>query len=430
MSQNAVVNEQLLIESHYGVVVHRGFKPLYADDNYARYFGYQSGQDIVALSSLLPLIAPTEQSNALLAYEQVMAGKLQPGVRTYKNIDNQGHELIVLTVDHVIEWQGEKAMQVTIVDLSPQAETQRQLQASEERYRALVDGSIQGIFVHKNFRPLFCNKAYAQMLGFADEQALMEQHSILPMIASDHHLQAHKDNYQLLAGNKDFIKTEAQSIRFDGSPVWMSLLSRPIQWDGETVVQVTAMDITEQQLLRQRLEHRANYDGLTNVLNRRAAMELLGKHFAHAQLHGNPFCCVLIDFDNFKSINDRYGHHMGDEVLREFATHCKTSIRKNDVIGRWGGEEFVLIFPDTDLQHAATIAERICDGITRLRVSAGSIDIGFSVSMGVSSLSDETSTVEQLLSNADNALYQAKHQGKSRVVIAGEDIDVCAQFLR
>lgn len=422
MSPNTAFNEQLFIESHYGVVIHRDFKPLYADDNYARYFGYQSAQDILSLPSLLQLIAPHEQQNAILANDATMTGKTRPGVRTYKNIDNEGNELIVLTVDHVIEWQGQKAMQVTIIDLSQQVETQRRLQASEERYRELVDGSIQGILVHKNFKPLFCNQAYARMLGFADEHALMAQSSILPLIGSEHHLQAHKDNHQLLIGDKKTIKTEAKGVRSDGSTVWLSLLSRPIQWNGEQVVQVTAMDITEQQLLRERLEHRANYDGLTNLLNRRAVMELLEKQFAHDQRYANSLCCVLIDFDNFKSVNDQYGHQVGDEVLKLFAATCKKSIRKSDFIGRWGGEEFVLVLPNTDVEQAVAIAERICESMTKLRVAAENVYVGFSVSMGVSFLSDDISSVEQLVSKADKALYQAKYQGKNRVVIATEEM--------
>jgi len=422
VSPNTAFNEQLFIESHYGVVIHRDFKPLYADDTYARYFGYQSSQDILALSSLLELIVPHEQQNAILAYEETMTGEARPGVRTYKNVDNEGNELVVLTVDHVIDWQGQAAMQVTLIDLSPQVEIQRQLLASEERYRALVDGSIQGILVHKNFKPLFCNLAYAKMLGFADEHALMAQNSLLPFIASNHHLQAHKDNHKLLIGEKPSIKTEAQSIRSDGSTVWLSLLSRPILWDGEQVVQVTAMDITEQQLLRQRLEHRANYDGLTNLLNRRAVMELLEKQFTHDRMYANSLCCVLIDFDNFKSINDQYGHHIGDEVLKLFAVSCKKSIRKSDFIGRWGGEEFVLILPNTEIQQAVITAERICENVSKLRVKAENTSVGFSVSMGVSYLSFDITSVEQLLSAADKALYQAKYLGKNRVVVATEDM--------
>jgi diguanylate cyclase (GGDEF)-like protein len=193
-----------------------------------------------------------------------------------------------------------------------------------------------------------------------------------------------------------------------------------VLWDGEQAVQVTAIDITEQKLLRERLEYRANYDGLTNLLSRRAFKELFEKQFVYDQRHSNSLCCVLIDIDNFKYINDKNGHHIGDKVLQLFASTCKSNIRKNDFIGRWGGDEFVLILPDTDLEQASLIAERLCDDITKLRLTIDGGCLSFSVSMGVSSLSDYTPSVKILLSEADKALYQAKHQGKSRVVIASE----------
>jgi len=413
-------SDQLIIESHYGVVIHRNFKPLYADDNYARFFGYQTGQDILSLTSLLQLIAPHDHQKAMFVYNGIMSGKQKSGVRTYKNIDKEGNELVVLAIDHIIEWQDQQAMQVSIIDLSYQFEMQRKLKVSEERYRALVDGSIQGILVHKDFNPLFCNQAYAQMFGFEDEQALMDENSILPLISSKYHHQAHQDNYALLVGEKSVIKTEVKGIRADGSTVWVSLLSRTVLWDGEQTVQVTAMDITEQKLLRERLEYRANYDGLTNMLTRRAFEELLEKQFVYDQRHSNSLCCVLIDVDNFKSINDQNGHHTGDEVLQLFAYTCKRVIRKSDFIGRWGGDEFVLILPNTDLEQAKLIAERLCDDITKIRITVDSGSLSFSVSMGVSSLSDHNSSVKILLSEADKALYQAKHQGKSRVLIASE----------
>lgn len=425
MAQHVALNAQLLIESHYGVVIHRDFKPLYADDSYAQHYGYQSGKEILALPSLLQLIAPHERQNAIEDYAAIMAGRKKPGARTYSNSDKDGNLLTVLTVDHLVEWQGQQAMQITIIDLTHQVETRRKLQASEERYRELVDGSIQGILVHKNFKPLFCNRSYAQMHGYEDEQELLALDTIMSFVDPSHHHQAHNDNLALLNGEKETIKTEAKGIRADGSTVWLSLLSRPITWNGERVVQVTAMDVTEQHLLREKLEHRANYDGLTNLLNRRAVMELLEQQFYHDQLYMNPLCCVLIDFDNFKSINDQHGHHTGDQVLKMFATCCLSCIRKSDIIGRWGGEEFVLVLPNTDIAQAEVIANRICDSITRLRVATDNMLVGFTVSMGVASLTEATQTVEQLLSSADKALYQAKHEGKNRVVVADEDIPAC-----
>ncbi|WP_298940813.1 sensor domain-containing diguanylate cyclase [uncultured Psychromonas sp.] len=411
-------SEQLLIEPHYGVVVHRNFEPLYSDDNYARFYGYKSAQDILSLTSILELISPADHPKALQIYQDLMSGKQKPGVRTYKNIDKDNNELTVLAIDNIVDWEGVPAMQVIIIDFSYQFETQRNLMLSEERYRVLVDGSIQGILVHNNFKPLFCNNAYAQMFGFESEQALLETDSILALIPSEFHDQAYLDNRSLLAGDESVIKTESKGIRIDGSIVWVSLLSRTVIWDGAPATQITVMDITEQQLLRERLEHRANYDVLTNLLTRRAFNELLEKEFTYAQQHSNALCCVLIDIDNFKNINDKNGHRSGDIVLQSFASAAKKNLRESDFIGRWGGDEFVLILPKTDIGHAKMIADRLCNDLANLSIDIDNGNLSFSVSIGVSSFSEQVHNVETLLSEADKALYQAKHQGKGRVAVA------------
>jgi len=411
-------SEQLLIEPHYGVIVHRNFETLYSDDNYARFYGYKSAQDILSLTSILELISPADHPQALQTYQDLMSGKQKPGVRTYKNIDKDNNELTVLAIDNIIDWEGLPAMQVIIIDFSYQLETQRNLMLSEERYRVLVDGSIQGILVHNNFKPLFCNNAYAQMFGFENEKELLGTDSILTLIPSEHHDQAYRDNRSLLAGDESVIKTEGKGIRVDGSIVWVSLLSRTVIWDGAPATQITVMDITEQQLLRERLEHRANYDVLTSLLTRRAFNELLEKEFTFAKENLTSLCCVLIDIDDFKSINDQNGHHSGDKVLQSFATVAKKNLRESDFIGRWGGDEFVLVLPKTDLKNGRSIAERLCNDLAKLSVRVDNINLHFTVSIGVSSLSKKAHNVSTLLSEADKALYQAKHQGKGRVVIA------------
>lgn len=409
------VSEKLLIEPHYGIVIHRNFKPLFADDNYAHFYGFQSAQDILSLNSVLELIAPEEHAKAQFVHDEIMSGRQKPGARTFLNIDKTGNDLVVLAIDNITEWQGLPAMQVIIIDLTYQFETQRNLKLSEERYRVLVDGSIQGILVHKNFTPLFCNQAYADIFGFKDEQDLLANQSILSTISSEYHDKSYQDIQALMSGEELVIKKESKGIRTDGSVVWLNLLSRFVIWDGEPAIQVTAIDITEQHLLSERLEHRANYDALTDLLTRRALNELLEKEFSRAQRHYNALSCVLIDIDKFKQINDKNGHNVGDEVLKLFASTCEKNLRKGDFIGRWGGDEFVLVLPQTELEQALAIAERLCSDVTKLTVPVNGEVINFSISLGVASLSPSIANVEHLLSEADKALYKAKDRGRGCV---------------
>ena len=406
------------IDSAYGTVIHRNFKPLYADDNYARFFGYDSGEAILAMGDLLELIAPHERDAARQSYEAIIAGKEKPGIQTYRNIDSAGNEFVVLTVDHVVEWQGEPAMQISVMDLSTQFNTLSQLHASELKYRELVDGSIQGLLVHRNFEPLFCNRAYAEMLGFEDEQSLLNSDSILPLIAEIYHQQAHGDNEALLAGEAKSIKTDAKCQRVDGKTIWLSLISRPITWNGKRAIQVTAIDVTEQYQLREKLEYRANHDSLTGLLNRRAITEFAEQQIPRHLATGQPLCCALIDLDNFKSINDRYGHHVGDEVLQHFATTCQRALRHNDLICRWGGEEFMLLLPETTLEQAQMITERLRRHIPVFNLATQNKPLRYTASMGIALLRPDNEDLDTLLSRADRALYAAKHNGRNRVEIA------------
>ncbi|MGR5147130.1 sensor domain-containing diguanylate cyclase [Photobacterium alginatilyticum] len=398
-------------------MIHRNFTPLYADDIYAQFFGYHTGEEMLALDSLLHLIAPHQRTNAIQTYNAIMSGEEKPGLKTYRNIDSEGNEFVVLTVDHIVDWQGESAIQTTVVDLSNYVDTVKKLHASEQRYRELVDGSIQGILVHRNFKPLFCNQAYAQALGFSNEQALVASDSILPFYDPAFHDQAHRNNRALLSGRKSTIKTEAKCYRLDGSAVWLGLLSRPVTWNGERVVQVTTMDITKQHRLREQLEHRANYDGLTELINRRAISEILDQQFRSHQALSLPLCCVLIDIDDFKSINDQHGHHTGDEVLKQFAATCRNNIRQSDHIGRWGGEEFVLLLPDTSIEQAELIAQRLRKDVARQAITTTNSQLGFTISLGIAALTHDDHSVTHLLSRADKALYEAKRNGKNQAVI-------------
>ncbi|WP_083651697.1 sensor domain-containing diguanylate cyclase [Photobacterium proteolyticum] len=407
------------------MVIHRNFKPLYADDIYAQFFGHHTGEEMLALDSLLHLIAPHQRQNAIQTYNAIMSGEEKPSIKTYRNIDTEGNEFIVLTVDHIIDWQGVPAIQTTVVDLSNHVDTLKKLHASEKRYRELVDGSIQGILVHRNFEPLFCNQAYAQALGFSSEEALITNGSILPLYDPSFHEQAHRNNQALLSGQKSAIKTEAKCYRVDGSVVWLGLLSRPVTWNGECVVQVTTMDITKQHRLREQLEHRANYDGLTELINRRAMSELLEHQLRTHQALSLPLCCVLIDIDDFKSINDQHGHHIGDEVLKQFAATCRNNIRQSDHIGRWGGEEFVLLLPDTSIEQAEIIAQRLRKDVSRQTITTNNTQLRFTISMGVATLSHDDHSVIHLLSRADKALYQAKHNGKNQAVLANSTARDC-----
>jgi two-component system cell cycle response regulator len=161
-------------------------------------------------------------------------------------------------------------------------------------------------------------------------------------------------------------------------------------------------------------------DGLTGLHNRRYLDTHLRTLFARAKVRGRPLTICITDIDRFKQVNDVYGHDAGDEVLKEFAGRVRATVRGADLACRFGGEEFVLVMPDTPAEVAASVAERLRSMIEArpFQLRSGESPLMLTASMGIATLGPGTETPEQLLKQADRALYEAKNSGRNRVVAA------------
>lgn len=160
--------------------------------------------------------------------------------------------------------------------------------------------------------------------------------------------------------------------------------------------------------LRLDLEFTSRHDDLTHCLNKRAAMEALQREIARAERHGGALSIMLIDLDNFKHINDTYGHLEGDRVLVDFSTRAQAVLREPDQLSRFGGDEFMLVLPDTDPDEAAHVAARLHDAGSNGR------PIAWTVSIGISNWHHEEDTPVTLLARADAALYKSKQAGRNQ----------------
>ncbi len=159
-------------------------------------------------------------------------------------------------------------------------------------------------------------------------------------------------------------------------------------------------------------------DALTGLSNRRYMESHLGTLIEQAAARGKPLASLIIDIDYFKAINDTHGHDAGDDVLRDFAMRIKKSIRGIDLACRYGGEEFVIVMPETDMAVAAMVAERLRRRIAAepFAVAQGTRHIPVTISIGIAGLRDKDDTAAALLKRADQALYRAKRDGRNRVV--------------
>jgi diguanylate cyclase (GGDEF)-like protein len=215
--------------------------------------------------------------------------------------------------------------------------------------------------------------------------------------------------FPLRAGSSDFGSLVLASDSFDSDQV-------------ETAAALAAQAVValENARLHRIVEQQALMDSLTGLANRRSIEDTLRSELARATRHGDGVCLVIADLDDFKQVNDRYGHPVGDEVLRVFAHALRETVRESDVAGRWGGEEFAMVLTGTDTVGGARLAERARTTIERQTVrTPGGVEVAVTASFGVAAFPD-ASELNGLVAAADAALYQAKRDGKNRVVVSAQ----------
>ncbi|HET8869143.1 MAG TPA: sensor domain-containing diguanylate cyclase [Aquabacterium sp.] len=200
----------------------------------------------------------------------------------------------------------------------------------------------------------------------------------------------------------------------DGSHRQVQTYAGPVELNGKRLMLCIVHDITEQKRLEHELEKAALRDPLTGLWNRRQFLHLVDHAHAQTQRYGHVYSLMLMDVDHFKSINDQCGHHKGDEVLLFLAKTLESRVRESDAVCRWGGEEFVILLPQTALDGAVSVAECLRSTIEDM---AHPDYPQFTVSIGVAQrLEDEDS--EALFKRVDEALYRAKSAGRNRVFTA------------
>lgn len=183
----------------------------------------------------------------------------------------------------------------------------------------------------------------------------------------------------------------------------------------------------ELSVANRKLTHLALYDQLTDLPNRRYAMDRLEKEWQRARRHGTPLVCMLLDIDHFKRVNDTHGHDAGDVVLQHTARAMKACLRTSDDVCRFGGEEFLAICPEADLGLAEQLADRLRRAVADNRIESPEFCGSVTVSVGVAGSGDDVGSITEMLKLADEGLYAAKEAGRNKVCIVGHEHEIPAR---
>ena len=231
-------------------------------------------------------------------------------------------------------------------------------------------------------------------------------------------LQQHMD------GRRGRYEAEYRIMNRNGYYMWIYDRGKITEYDqhGQPQRIIGMMqNITDRKLLELHLEHLAHLDDLTQLANRRAGMNQLSQMLQQAETQQQPLCVGVIDIDNFKHINDQYGHPMGDEVIAGVAQMLRQHLRKTDYVFRMGGEEFVFLLPNTSIDEAQQLERTLHTRLRDIDWLGGYNISQVTFSIGIACFPEDTQNKDHVLTLADKALYQAKENGRNRTCFAAKD---------
>jgi diguanylate cyclase (GGDEF)-like protein/PAS domain S-box-containing protein len=352
--------------------------------------------------------------------------------RTERSMSAQGSDFGLFQTTIMLEQQVRLRTAELSAALLENERINRSLSASEAKFRRVVEQSLVGIATIEDGQFTYSNAKFDEIFGYGANE--VRDLSPIDVVAeSDRDLVAEAIRKRL-GGEVDEVAYFFQGLRKDGALVDIECHGSAMDLLGRRVLVTVVSDITERtcaerkvRALQEQLQDQANHDALTGLCNRRYLEESLARELACATRMHDPVSIILGDLDKFKSVNDRYGHLAGDEVLRSIGELMTRQTRGTDITCRYGGEEFLVVLPGMAQETAIGRAELLRREIAVARVRYHTTEIALTASFGIATFPRHGTTVDELIAAADDAMYAAKAAGRNRVVLnpgeAGGSVD-------
>ncbi len=302
------------------------------------------------------------------------------------------------------------------------AQAEQETRVQQKRLRAISNTALDAVvMVDSQGLVQFWNRAAEQLFGYRREEAMGRQ--LHELVSAPDLLAKAREGLNKFAqtGQGRILDRllEMTAQRKDGSSFPAEVAISAFQMEGQWCAAGSVRDITRRKHDERELKRLANTDALTGAYNRRRFLELAEQEAARSKRYGGPLTLLMLDLDHFKAVNDNYGHEAGDLVLKGMVQVCQEVLREVDIFGRVGGEEFMALLPETGLDGAGKVAERLRAALAAAPVAVDGSKISYTASIGVAAMTLEMN-LEQLMKLADQAMYRAKETGRNRVVVAGE----------
>jgi len=376
------------------------------------------GCSVIELIGLpfIEVIAVEEQSLVWERHRARLAGESVPDQYDIHLVSALGSLIFCSLNVRMIRTQDGQAVTIgSVRDVTKQKTELAELESSKMELKSIFD-QLPDVFYRTNMQGIITmiSPSCFDILGYRQYEMLGRQMSGFYNTPEERQ----KVVQAILDGGGKATRVEAALRHKDGSIVWISTNafvrynadSQPVSVDG------VARDISERKLMEDQLIALSRVDGLTEVFSRRYFLDKSEAVLEMMRRYQRPASMMMLDLDHFKKINDNYGHHIGDLALIAFTLACRREIRESDVFGRLGGEEFGLILPETTIQNAQVLAERIRIATEEIVIPLGDQNIGFTVSIGLVEIKQEDQTMDAIMHRADLAMYQAKERGRNQVV--------------